>query len=310
MLPVFFLLFSIGSFASHIVGGVLNYVYNGANSYTVNLILYRDCAAGNAAYPTSVNVTVLQADGSLFSPTRNFVLNPTGPATPIPLTLPPCATAPNPSPCAEQRTYSATVTLAPANGGMHLYASICCRNASVVNIMNPSTIGETFYAFIPCHKDVWKEYFTLPNNTTVDNGSTAWSRNITGTAPLPTAQVNGNLFEEIAQGSTGAVSTVWSSQVINISSFTSGVNVELDYTDPAGNTLENGDSISVYYSLNGGPSVLFPTNGFQTNDFNATLRASSGTLIGNTLRIIVRMRHDANSPNDEIYRFDRAVVFD
>src|ERR1051326_4952461 len=95
----FDLLLSAGRFASHIVGGVLNYVYNSADSYTVYLILYRDCDSGNAAYPTSVNVTVLQADGSLFSPTRNFVLNPTGPATPIPLTLPPCATAPNPSPC-------------------------------------------------------------------------------------------------------------------------------------------------------------------------------------------------------------------
>lgn len=304
------LLLPFAANATHIVGGTLTYVYNGADSYTVTLILYRDCGTGNTAYPANVPVTVLQGDGTPFPTSRNFTLLPTGIATAIPPTLPPCATMPNPAPCAEQRIYQATVTLAAADGGMHLYASQIYRNGSIVNITNPGTTGETFYTFIPCHKDVWKEYFTLPNNTTVDNGATAWSTSMTGTAPLPTAQVNANQMEVISQNSTTATTVIWASQVINIAAFTSGVNVYLDYTDPAGNTLENSDSIKIMYSLNGGPSVIFPTNGQQFNDFNATFRASATALIGNTLRIFVRIAYGANSPNDEIYRFDKAMVYD
>ena len=33
--------------ATHIVGGVLNYIYNGSNSYTVTLTLYRDCGGAD-----------------------------------------------------------------------------------------------------------------------------------------------------------------------------------------------------------------------------------------------------------------------
>ncbi len=306
LLLFFFLPFL--SNATHIVGGFLNYTYNGGNSYTVTLMLYRDCGTGTAAYPASVTITVLQADGTPFTPTRDFTMNG-GPVTPIPAVLPPCATAPPNPPCVEQRAYTTTVNLPASPGGMHLYYSLCCRNNSIVNINNPGAAGETFYAYIPCYRSIWKEDFTLMNGTTVDNGPTAWSRTQTGSAPLPTAQVTNGQFEVISQNSTTATTTTWTSQIINIASYTNGVNLSVNYSEPAGNTLENSDSIKVFYSLNGGPLTLFPVNGSQFNDFNTERFATATGLIGNTVQVFVRCAFGANSPNDEQYDIDMVTVY-
>src|SRR5437868_15204003 len=104
---LFLALFPFKGFSTHIVGGVITYTYNGGNNYTVQLLLYRDCAAGNAAYPASVTFTVLQADGSVFAPSRDFTANG-GAITSIPPVLPPCATSPSVLPCAQQRVYTTT----------------------------------------------------------------------------------------------------------------------------------------------------------------------------------------------------------
>ncbi|MFZ5554143.1 MAG: PKD domain-containing protein [Bacteroidota bacterium] len=304
-----FCFFQNNAKSSHIVGGALTYVYNGGDSYTVTLKLYRDCCPTCAAFPASAPITVLQADGSAFTPSRNFTLV-AGATIPVPAVLPPCATAPNPSPCAEERTYSATVNLPAAPGGMHLYYSVCCRNASVVNIATPGTIGETFYTYIPCYRKVWVEDFTLANGTIVDAGPTAWSRTIVGVAPIPTAQVNANQFEVISQNSAVTSNVVWASQVINIAAYPSGVNLSVNYSEPAGGTLENSDSISVLYSLNGAAPVMFPNNGFRINDFNGNVFATATGLVGTTIQVFVRVTYGANSPNDEIYRFDMVSVYD
>ena len=126
---VFLLVIPFKGFSTHIVGGVITYTYNGGNNYTVSMILYRDCGAGAAAYPATVTFTVLQADGSVFGPSRNFTANG-GTITTIPPVLPPCATSPSVIPCVEQRAYTTTVNLAPSPGGMHIVWSVCCRNGS------------------------------------------------------------------------------------------------------------------------------------------------------------------------------------
>ena len=174
---VFLLIIPFKGFSTHIVGGVMSYTYNGGNNYTVQLLLYRDCGAGSAAYPASVTFQVLQADGSLFTPSRNFTANG-GTITPIPPVLPPCATSPSVLPCVEQRVYTTTVNLAPSPGGIHIVFQIGNRNGSITNIVNPAVAGETFYAYIPCYSTVWSENFTLANGTTVDAGPTAWTRTV------------------------------------------------------------------------------------------------------------------------------------
>lgn len=300
------LVFPKAGFSSHIVGGALTYTYNGGNNYTVMLKLYRDCSG--VAFPATAPISVLQANGSLFAPSLNFTL-PGGAITNVAPILPPCATSPSVVPCVEERVYTATVTLPASPGGMHLVYSVCCRNPAISNIVNPGGTGETFYAFIPCFKKLWVEDFTLPNGTTSDSGPTAWTNTVSGVAPLPTAQVNTGQFEVISQNSGSASNIVWASQAINISSFASGVNLSVNYSDPVGNTLENSDSIKVFYSLNGGPKVLFPINGQRFNDFDANIFATASGLIGNTVEIFVRIAYGALSPNDEIYRFDMVSVY-
>src|ERR1044071_5209723 len=91
LIPVF-------SYSTHIVGGVLNYVYNGGSSYTIILKLYRDCGSGSAPFPSSVVITVKGKNGANFNPIKNISMN-LGKISSIPANLAPCASPPNPMPC-------------------------------------------------------------------------------------------------------------------------------------------------------------------------------------------------------------------
>src|ERR1035437_3973619 len=215
---LFSVFFPIAGFSSHIVGGSLTYTYLGGSNYTVTLKLYRDTSgiAVNATYP----ITVLQADGTAFSPNLDFNVTQVSHSK-VALVLPPCASAPSTRPGVEEYIFTASpVSLPPVSGGYHLYTSFCCRNGSIVNITTPGTIGETFYAHIPCYHSVWMEDFTLANGTTSDAGATAWTRAL-GATPVATAQVNSNMFE-VTYASGGSMT--WTSQAIDISSYASGVN--------------------------------------------------------------------------------------
>lgn len=297
---IFLILLPSRGFSSHIVGGAITYTYNGGSSYTVMLKLYRDCSG--IAFPASVVINVRQANGSLFTPSRNFTM-PGGAIINIPPVLPPCATSPSVVPCVEERTYTLTVNLPAAPGGMHLYYSICCRNPSISNITTPGSVGETFYTFIPCYFKVWEEDFTLPNGTTTDTGPTAWTRTL-GTTPPVSAQVTNGQFEVV--GSNSATST-WASQSINISSYASGVNLSVNASRLG--TMEAGDSLKIFYAINGGPLTLFPVNGQLLGNFATPAFATATGLIGNTIQIFIRTRHNATSPASEIYNLDMVTVY-
>lgn len=291
-------------FSTHIVGGALTYVYNGGSSYTVTLKLYRDCGPGTANFPTSVTITVLGYNGIPFSPSRDITL-PIGTVTPVPSNLDICATPPNPMPCTQQGIYSATVNLPPNPGGYHMFFQQVARNLSLSNAVNASCncIGESFYADIPGTGTFWAEDFSLPNGTASDNGATAWTTAAGATAPT-SANVQNSLFE--ITGANNASQT-WSSQVIDISSYTSGV--DLNATLSKNGNLDANDSIKVYYRLNGGPLTLFSTNGEFADDFNTTI-ASQTNIIGNTIQFVIRVRFDGSSPSSEMYRLDNVNVYD
>ena len=139
------------SFSTHIVGGSLTYVHVAGTpgTYVVTLKLYRDCGGGTAAFPGSVTINVRGNNGATFNPSRNFTM-PLLSVTNVPSSLDPCAVPPNPMPCVQEGIYTATVTNLPSNpGGYHMYYQVCCRNASVQNIVNPLSAGSSFYAYIP-----------------------------------------------------------------------------------------------------------------------------------------------------------------
>jgi len=84
------------SFATHIVGNVLTYKYNGGNSYTITLKAFRDCGAGHADLQDPETIFVRGFDGLEFTPNRNISI-PLISETPVPSPLDSCAIPPNPA---------------------------------------------------------------------------------------------------------------------------------------------------------------------------------------------------------------------
>lgn len=297
------LVVSYNVYSTHIVGGALTYIHNGGSNYTVTLKLYRDCSPGTAGFPNSVTINVLGYNGTAFSPSKNFNMK-LGTKSSVPSNLDKCAIPPNPMPCTQEAIYTTTVdNLPPVLGGYHLYFQITARNLSLTNVnATCNCIGESFYADIPGLPLHWNEDFSLPNLTTIDNGPTAWSSTVDGIAPT-TANVNNNIFEITGKNNAGVT---WQSESINISSYTAGVNLSVDLAK--GGTLDAGDSLIVYYRLNGGSLTLFSTNGITTNNF-ANKTATVNSLIGNTVQIVIRVKYDGSSPASEIYRIDNVLVY-
>jgi len=145
--------------ATHIMGGNLYYSYigfnpgNGQYQYSITLKMYRYCAAGSAALPTTVDLGVYIQD----------FLNPNNPVknrqSAYVLTLqeqniidPPNANDSCtfvPSVCVEEGIYSVSISVPASLGGYHLIIDRCCRNNNIVNLSNPGNTGQAFYAFIP-----------------------------------------------------------------------------------------------------------------------------------------------------------------
>lgn len=135
--------------ASHIVGGELSYVCNGNNRYTISITIYQDCLGGdpraiaedNPAYVgifrnsngTPIVLDSIRSDNSIAVP-ANFsnacVKNP-------------------PTTCLRKRTFTKDYTLPPSNAGYTVVYQRCCRNASIINILNPSQVGATYTCNIP-----------------------------------------------------------------------------------------------------------------------------------------------------------------
>ena len=297
-------LFSLSSKATHIVGGSLTYLYNGGSSYTITLKLYRDCGPNTAQFPNSVTISVLGFNGLPFSPSRDITMN-LGTVTPVPSNLDSCAEQPNPMPCTQEGIYTTTVNNLPPNpGGYHMYFQIVARNLSLTNVDAAcNCVGESFYAYIPGPDIIWSEDFNLPNGTTVNNDATPWSSTSGATAPSSIG-VNSQVFQ--VTGANNATAT-WTSGVINISSFTGGVNLQAALSETG--TLDPNDSIKVFYSLNGGPLIPFTTNGAIADDFTNAL-ASASNIVGNTIQIVVKFRYDASSPSSEVYKIDNISVGD
>lgn len=298
------LLISIPGFvsATHIVGGTLTYVYNGGSSYTVTLKLFRDCSPSSAQFPASVTINVVGYDGASFTPSKDITMA-IGPVTAIPPTLDPCAIPPSPMPCVQQAIYTTTVNNLPPNpGGYHLYFQIVARNLSLTNVNAAcNCVGESFYAYIPGTSAIWYEEFPQANGTTSDNGSTAWTTAAGATAPA-SASVNSNQFQTTGNNNS---SQTWTSQVINISGYPSGVTLRADLFETG--TMDPNDSIKVFYRLNGGPLTLFSTNGSIADDFTNAI-ASQSAIVGTTVQIVIKVVYDASSPTSEVYKFDNIVV--
>lgn len=142
------MLFSGNVFATHIVGGSLTYEHLGGSTYRILLRLYRDCTpatAPHANFDANARIDIYNSAGTVmpFSP----IILPLVQISNVPLNLDTCVA--DPGICIEEGLYTGIVNnLPPVPGGYHMYYETCCRNSSLVNIVNPLNAGEGFYCKI------------------------------------------------------------------------------------------------------------------------------------------------------------------
>lgn len=131
--------------STHIVGGELNYRYIGSNNYEISLTVYRDCYNGVPLFDDPAGVGIFDANNNLVN---TLLMNFMGSDTIEPTINAPCFVPPV-NVCYEVTTYIDTINLAPSTGGYQLVYQRCCRNQTILNIINPVNTGATYYANIP-----------------------------------------------------------------------------------------------------------------------------------------------------------------
>jgi len=140
-----FCLLSTAMKATHIVGGEMNYRFLGSNLYEIRLTVYRDCYLGVPPFDNPASLGIFDQNNALvMSINMAFRGLDTLPAA----INDPCMIPPTDF-CYEVTTYIDTVLLPPHAGGYQLAYQRCCRNANILNLVNPVNVGATYYAAIP-----------------------------------------------------------------------------------------------------------------------------------------------------------------
>lgn len=143
--------------ATHIVGGEITYDYLGNDKYRIVLKVYRDCSslyptADLDGTPNNPNPALLSV---LNSSNETVLIHTFGP--PIVTKVPPAFSNPciqTPTfVCIQEGVYIDTLELPPLAGGYVLIYQKCCRNASILNLVNSGQEGSTYYTHIPGPED-------------------------------------------------------------------------------------------------------------------------------------------------------------
>ncbi len=144
-------------YAKHIVGGELTYVYNGNNTYTFTLNLYKDCNQG-VQFQGQINLYIYQSTNFQTTTLGTLVKTVTAPeisggtnGTAVAQNAySPCFT-PSSTLCVSEAVYQVQVTnLLPIAGGYTIIAQNAARNLAVANFNTASgNVGSTFMCIMP-----------------------------------------------------------------------------------------------------------------------------------------------------------------
>lgn len=140
-----FLLGSTYSFATHITGGELIYECLGNNNYKIVLKLYRDCMYGEAGFDDPCNISVW--DGSMTLVTHLEV--PFTGSTQLPYIAADTNWVPLGSECVEVATYTIISNIPASPTGLTFAYQRCCRTGSIINMLDPLTLGSTYWEEVP-----------------------------------------------------------------------------------------------------------------------------------------------------------------
>ncbi len=161
LILLFLTLLSFKNFATHIVGGEIYYDCLGNNNYKITLKVYRDCYLGQVGFDDPATIFIFDNNG-VFVDSVQMPL-------PTPVVLPitinnPCFVPPT-DVCVEEVIYETTINLPPSAGGYNITYQRCCRNGSILNIIDPGNVGSTYMTHIPdpglaiCNSSVRYNYF-------------------------------------------------------------------------------------------------------------------------------------------------------
>ncbi len=130
------------SYATHIVGGEVGYRCLGNDRYELIVRIYRDCAPKTEPFDPVASVGIFDRNGLLLQDVRIDATS----ATPLDNNLDACIQATT-KVCVETMTYKAMVSLPFRVGGYQIVYQRCCRNRTILNIVNPLETGATY--------DIW-----------------------------------------------------------------------------------------------------------------------------------------------------------
>ena len=144
----------------------------------------------------------------------------------------------------------------------------------------------------------WIEDFSLPNNTRVDNGATAWSIDLSG-ARANSYQVGGSQLRLIDSDRL----VTWTSKPIDTSGVDSvSLSLTLNGTGPMETSGRYIDYVEILYAADGGSPVLLErqvaeTDGVQSLRFDG--------LTGDSIEIIIR---GVSTTTNEIFYIDDVIL--
>jgi gliding motility-associated-like protein len=149
MFPIL-LSFSAQLNASHIVGGEITYRCLGDNNFEISMIIYRDCFYGLPFFDDPASIGFFDENNQLDTSVAlngQILMEFRSDDTLSPVLENPCHVVP-PDVCVHTTTYRDTVHLPFREGGYQLVYQRCCRNQTIVNLVDPDNAGASYTAFI------------------------------------------------------------------------------------------------------------------------------------------------------------------
>lgn len=169
LMSMLFVLVTFTSKASHIVGGDIAYRCLGGNNFEINIVIYYDCTNAESVNAANSDDTIFFAiyegrhdgPGGLGSLKENLILKQEQFSVVPPNFANECISNP-PVVCLRKTVYRTVVKLPPNVQGYTLLYQRCCRNKSVLNILQPGATGTTMFSYIPSFANN-----ACPNNSAV-----------------------------------------------------------------------------------------------------------------------------------------------
>ena len=150
------------SLGSHIVGGEITYRYLGSNTYRVTVDIFQDCIGGQANAIQQDNpayISIYYNDAAHLEYRTDSIQ---GSTIDVPANFSNSCVNNPPVVCLKRIRFQKDYYLPPNPRGYIIVYQRCCRNAAIVNVVNPGNVGATYYCIIPPSTQV-----PVPNNSAV-----------------------------------------------------------------------------------------------------------------------------------------------